>query len=397
MASYIDAAAIISFGSALVVYQHSIGLDAALIGQASGVLTLGIAAGALVGGGLGDRYGRRPVFSVTMAMIAVAAAALALSTEPWVVLAGGLLLGLGTGADLPVSLATISEAADDRNRGKLIGLSQLLWFAGILAAIGLGIAFGNAGRIGGQLMFAHLVAASLLVLVARLTIPESQAWTRASGAARHTGSIRLLLRPPLRRPLLALLLFYSLTNLSANTGGQFGTYLLVNVVGLDVPTASALGLPFLPVGVLGTLWFMAIADGRSRFRYFTVGAVLLVVGTLVPVVFGLTLPAYIASRLLSLAGAAFTGEAIMKVWVQESFPTLVRTTAQGAVIAVARVAAAALAIVTPALIQSGIGVLYGLLAAAAAVGLAAAWLVFRRRVGYSTFAADSDTGPVESA
>lgn len=403
MASYIDAAAIISFGIALVIYQHTIGLDALQVGLASGALTFGIAIGALVGGSLGDRFGRRPVFSVTMALIAAGALALTFSTSFPLILAGAVCVGLGTGADLPVSLSTISEAATDANRGKLIGFSQILWFVGILVAIGMGIFFGNLGRTGGQIMFGHLAVVSALILLARLTIPESEVWLAARNArsqdvasAARSSALSVLLKPPYIAPFVALIVFYSMINLSANTLGQFGTYLLVNVAGVDVSAASALGLPFIPLGILGTIWFMAIADGRRRFTFFTVGAVLTVVGNLVPVFVPYSVPVYLVSNFIALGGAAFAGEAIMKLWAQESFPALLRTTAQGGVIAIARLLAALLAGFTPLLISAGVPVLYGVLSALCAVGVVTAWVVFRSRIGHSEFTTEAPSQPQDT-
>ncbi|WP_237932689.1 MFS transporter, partial [Buttiauxella sp. S19-1] len=131
MASYIDSAAIVSNGTALVIYQKAIGITSADIGVLSGVLTLCIAIGAFLGGRLGDRLGRRKVFIATMAMIVLGSLMLAFGEVFVVLLAGTMFVGLATGADLPVSLATIAEAANDNNRGKIIGLSNLLWLVGI--------------------------------------------------------------------------------------------------------------------------------------------------------------------------------------------------------------------------------------------------------------------------
>src|SRR5919205_675997 len=72
MASYIDAAAIISFGIAIVVYQQTFGLDELQVGLMSGSLTFGVAIGALLGGRLGDGFGRRPIFTLTMIVILIA-------------------------------------------------------------------------------------------------------------------------------------------------------------------------------------------------------------------------------------------------------------------------------------------------------------------------------------
>ena len=73
LASYIDACAIVSSGIAFVIYRHTIGLTDGQYGALSGALTFSIAVGALFGGRLGDRFGRKHVFSVTMVLIVIGA------------------------------------------------------------------------------------------------------------------------------------------------------------------------------------------------------------------------------------------------------------------------------------------------------------------------------------
>src|SRR5690606_27980656 len=123
MASYIDSAAIISNGTALVIYQKTIGTTSTEIDILSGLLTLCIAFGAFTAERLEDRVVRRKVFIITMAMIIVGTLLLAFGLSFITVLMGTLLIGLATGADFPVSLATISEEASDKNRGKIIAFS----------------------------------------------------------------------------------------------------------------------------------------------------------------------------------------------------------------------------------------------------------------------------------
>lgn len=388
MASYIDAAAIVSSGTALVLYQQSIGITGGEIGVLSGALTFCIAIGALSGGRLGDRFGRRAVFIATMAMTVLGAGVLVASPAFAGLLVGTVLVGLGTGADLPVSLATISEAATDENRGKLVGFSQVLWFAGILATYAISTVVGDLGRLGGQIMFAHVGVVALAVLFLRFTIPESTAWSDARSekvagvetvrAARH-GIRDVFTQRIFLVPFLALLVFYTLTNLGANTGGQFGAYVAVNVVGLSVPFFSTMNLISVPVGMVLAFWFMRIVDGRLRMPFYVVGAVCLVVSYGLPLVFGFSLPTLVAMLAFGAVGNAFAFEAIMKVWSQESFPTLLRGSVQGAIIAVARVAAALLALVTPLLLDHP-EVMYGILTALVAVGVLVGWLAFRRAV-----------------
>jgi len=405
MASYIDAASIVSFGTAMVLYQAALGLTPSEIGLASGGLTLGIAFGAVIGGRLGDRFGRRPVFTITMILIIASAAALAFAGSFPAIMIAALLLGLGTGADLPVSLSTISEAASDENRGKLIGFSHLLWAAGVIACSFLSAGVASLGSLGAQILFMHIAVVAALVLVGRLTIPESGAWLAARDERRRgiktvradRTSVKDLLRGSYKAPFLALLGFYALTNLAANTSGQFGSYLLVNAGGVDLQTATLIGLPFIPLGIVGALWFMKIADSAKRFTYFKIGAICWVVSQLVYVFFGISLTTAIIAGLIGIAGMSFASEGIMKVWTQEQFPTLLRTTAQGTIIAVARLFAALLATVTPLLVAFSPSMFYLFLAIVIAIGCGIAWKVFLTRDRHDEFDTEAQKDLVPTA
>lgn len=397
MASYIDAAAIVSFGTAMVLYQAAIGLTAGEIGLASGGLTFGIAIGAIVGGRLGDRFGRRPIFTITMILIVGSAVGLAFADSFPMILIAAVVLGFATGADLPVSLSTIAEAASDANRGRLIAFTQLLWAAGIIVCAFLSAGVANLGRLGAQILFLHIAVVTVLVLIARLTIPESESWMRARDERRRgirtvradRASVLDLFRGSYRAPFLALLAFYALTNMAANTGGQFGSYLLVNAGGVELQTATLIGLPFIPLGVVAALWFMKIADSPKRMTYFVIGAVCWVMAQLVYVFFGISITTAIISGLIGLMGTAFASEGIMKIWTQEQFPTLLRSTAQGAIISVARLCAAALATVTPLLVAWSPSMFYLFLAIIIAAGCGIAWKVFRTRDRHDEFNAET--------
>lgn len=397
MASYIDAAAIVGSGIAIVIYQGTLGLTAGEVGLFQGALTLAIGIGALFGGRLGDRLGRRPVFTATMIMVVIGAGVLVFASTPWLLVAGAVLVGLGTGADLPVSLSTISEAADEKNRGKLVSFSQQLWLVGIVAAALLGTLFGDLGRLGGQILFGHVGVMALIVLGFRLTIGESETWRtardeRAKGVVTiraQRSNLRILLSGRYLVPFLGLGIFYALINVAANTNGQFSAYLLVNAAGQTPSFASLVGLISLPFGLIFGFWFMAVVDTKRRFAYFIAGGILSILSPLVPTILGFSVPTYIVALVLSLPAGAFAGEAIMKVWAQESFPTLLRTTAQGTIIAFARFVAAGIATLTPLIVTAGASVLYGILTALSAAGVIVAFLVFRHRDAHSEFAIEA--------
>lgn len=389
MASYIDAAAIIANGIALVIYQFSIGITPDQIGIMSAALTVCIAIGAFAGGRAGDRLGRRTVFIATMMLIVAGSALNTFGTSFPLLFTGVVLIGLGVGADLPVSLATIAEAASERNRGKIIILSNVLWLIGILASVGIAATTGSLGRVGGQLLFGQVGVVALLVLIARLTIPESPSWLAAraersagirTARAQHTG-LGELVRGRYAKPFFALLVFYTLTNLAAATAGQFNTFIAVNLTGSTVEQFNRIALAVLPIAAVLSVVFMRIVDTPHRMTAFAVGGLFMIGAVLVPAAFGFTLTTLSTSLALAAVGGSFAFEGIMKVWAQESFPTMLRASAQGTIIAVARISSALLAVVTPALLLGHARVFYLALAVVTVIGLAVAWSVFSRRTG----------------
>lgn len=391
MATFVDAAATTGIGVALVLFQSFVpgtpGLTPDQVGLLTGVLTAGVAVGSLIGGRLADRFGRRRVFLVTMTLIVLGSITPFIGVSFGLLLPGIALIGLGVGADLPAALASISEAATDRNRGKILVFSNLLGGFGILLAVLIGINFGALGEVGGRIMFAAFGGVGLVVLALRLTIPESASWLaardeRLSGVQTvraERGRIRDFGRAQYRRPFVTLLIYYTLASIAISVAGSFGTFVAVNVAGIPVNEYQTWTLLAMPAAILGAIWFMAVADTRWRMSYFVIGAIAVVVANLVPVFFGFTLPALIVSVVVTTFAGAFCFETIMKVWTQESFPTMLRSTAQGTVYAVARFATAAFNVVTPALLALNPSGVYVGVSVLAAAGFLIGWIGFRRQ------------------
>jgi inositol transporter-like SP family MFS transporter len=335
MASYLDAGAIVTTGIALVLFAPSLGIGDGTLGALSGLLTLGFAVGAVVGGRLGDRYGRRRVYTATLLLFAVGTALLATAGAVAMLFAGVVLVGLAIGADLPVSLALIAEQAPAGEKGKMIVFSGMLWLLGILAPILLSIAVAPLGELGGRILYGQLLLVCVVVIVARMGLRESAEWAGKSDAAARDGDeIRFshlgqLFRAPLVAAVLATGLYYAVWNLGANTFGQFGTFLLVQVAGADVQAASVLNLATFPVSIVAALVFMRVVDRPSRRTFFVGGTILNVVAFAVPLVLGFSATSFVVTMVCFGIGAGFCGESIYKVWSQELFPTLLRSTAQG--------------------------------------------------------------------
>ncbi|MFD8110308.1 MFS transporter [Streptomyces microflavus] len=400
MASYLDAGAIVSTATALVLYEPHLGLDNAAIGRISALLTFCFAIGALVGGRLGDRFGRRRVLTVTLLLYLLGTLFLACAQTPEMLYAGAIVVGLAIGADLPVSLALIAEEAPAQLKGRMIALSGLLWAVGIIAATLLAVVATQLGETGARLLYGHLVLVAAVVLVLRTTLRESAEWTAArekmdtaSGASEEIrlGALRQLFTRPLLGTMLATGLYYALWNLGANTNGQFGEFLWVKLTDQSVQSLTALKAAAIPFAVTALLVFMWVADRPARRRWFIAGTLLALTGYALPVVAGPSPFTLAALLLLTAIGASFSGETMYKLWSQELVPTLLRSTVQGVTMAFARLLAAAFAVVTPALATGHSSVLFSLnLAFAIAAALIALLWIPRLPTA-------ADLAPAESA
>jgi len=390
MASYIDAAAMTSSGTALVLLKDTLGLTPGMIGILSSALTFSVAFGALFGGRLGDLLGRKTVFLATMAMI-LAGSLLLVFVEVFPgLLAGMILVGLGAGADLPVSLATIAEMAKAGLRGSMIGFSHFLWKIGSMVSLGIATIVGSMEQLGAQILFGHIVVATAVTFIGRLSVPESARWraeraaekrdaSSRSDAALGWSTLKTLVQPPFVTYFLALALFYTLMNLGSNTVSQYGAYMYTEVAGSTVQVYSTVKLITMFLGAILVLVFMRVVATRWRMAWFVAGAACTVVAMGVPLVFGPQVWTLHVMMFLWLVGTVFAGEGIMKIWTQESFPTLLRSSAQGAIIAIARFGSGGLALVTPLVLANGPRALFALLLGACLVAVVVAFVVFSRQ------------------
>ncbi|WP_062524889.1 MFS transporter [Demequina rhizosphaerae] len=375
--SYLDAGSIITLGISLVLLQEPLGLTPWDIGALSGLLTAGLAVGAVAGGRISDMLGRKNVFLGNLAMYIVGALLVVIAPSAALLYPGVVIMGLAMGIGLPTSLALIAESAQEGLKGRMVGLSSALWLVGIMATLGLATGVAHYGPLGARILFGHMLAIAVLALIFGFGLEESREWREARRAGRDGAKpasvpVRELFRGRLAAPLIALTAFFVFVNLPANSLGQFMTYLYVNVAGVDASRASLLGLLGLPVGLVGAVVFMKFADSRLRKPLFYVGAVLQVVAFGLPAVAGITELTVFLMAAVAGFGGAFAGEGIYKVWNQELFPTMYRATAQGVTYGVTRGLTAGFAIVTPAIIAYNPAVLMwiltGLVALAGLVG-----------------------------
>lgn len=358
-ASLLDSAAIISVGSALPLWQSTFALSDVGVGVVSSIMTVAIAAGALVGGPMADKVGRRRVFTATVGLYAAGATLIALTPGVLGLAVGIAILGVGSGADLPASIALVAARVPASVRGRMVATTHVMWTVGIVLASAAAFAASPFGLAGMRAVFVALGLTALLTLSARRALRDPI----DDGTATAPPQAQLVPCTTRRaRVLAAIAVYYVLYTLVANTFGSFRTYLLVTVGGVAQTTATGISFFVTVVGLAGTIAFIAIADSTWRRRVYPAAALALVASqALLAVTVGQHLTATVAALVAYALAYPYVGEGLYKVWAQETVTPKRRATFQGVTVAAARAAAALFALVTPTLLSGNPGLLFALL------------------------------------
>jgi EmrB/QacA subfamily drug resistance transporter len=132
-----------------------------------------LAALILVGGSLGDHYGRRRIFLLGVGIFTVASVACALALTPQQLIAARAVQGVGGALLVPGSLAIIGASFREEDRGKAIGT----WsgFSGITTAIGPVVGGYLVDNVSWRAAFLlNVPLATAVLLIALRYVPESR-------------------------------------------------------------------------------------------------------------------------------------------------------------------------------------------------------------------------------
>ncbi|HEY5362453.1 MAG TPA: MFS transporter [Streptosporangiaceae bacterium] len=148
--------------------------------------------GAFVFGRFADVVGRKRVYWIVAAIMIAGALGSALSQSFWVLIAFRFVLGFGVGGDYPVSAVMVSEYANRKDRGKLVGMVFGTQALGLivgpliaLALLGSGASNDTAWRV--LLALGAVPAAAVIYL--RCRMPESPRYqAQVQGRAEQAAS-----------------------------------------------------------------------------------------------------------------------------------------------------------------------------------------------------------------
>ena len=151
LTNYLDAGAIVAGASGLTLWKEYLGLTEMHLGWLNFISAncLGAAIGAIIGGFLADKYGRKFIFTYNMIVYMVGVLTVMLSVNFPMLLAGFLITGISVGVGVPASWTYISESSEVNNRGRNICISQMSWGFGPMCILLLGMLFAPGGYLFG--------------------------------------------------------------------------------------------------------------------------------------------------------------------------------------------------------------------------------------------------------
>ena len=184
-----------ALGSVLTL-PTTLGLTPGEVGATAGAYVAGAVIGAVLFGGLADRYGRRKLFFVTLGVYAVATIASGLAPTYPVFLAMRCLTGAGIGGEYAAINSAIQEFMPARLRGRVdLAVNGSFWI-GAAAGAAAAILFLDtdlfAPAWGWRIAFVVGGLLALGILPLRRFIPESPRWLLWQ--RRHGEAERIVLK-----------------------------------------------------------------------------------------------------------------------------------------------------------------------------------------------------------
>lgn len=153
---------------------------AQVTGVAAALYVAGACSGALFFGWLTDRFGRKKLFLVTLAVYLIATALTALSFSVWWFLLFRFLTGFGIGGEYAAINSAIDELIPSKYRGRVDLIINGSFWLGAMAGALLSVLALNTNifpkDVGWRLTFALGVVLGLVILVVRRHVPESPRW-----------------------------------------------------------------------------------------------------------------------------------------------------------------------------------------------------------------------------
>lgn len=372
LTNYLDSGCIVAGASGLTLWAQEYNLSSFTVGLlgALSANAFGSAIGALIGGRLADKYGRKMIYTYNMLIYMLGSLFIIFSVNFYTLLAGFLIMGLSVGAGVPASWTYISEMADPDSRAHNIGISQLAWSLGPAIIFTLGVILAPLGLLGNRLLFASLLLVALIAWTLQRQLEESKGWqdekakqlanqetndsnSTVEAIKKHHPYKELLSNRVNVKAILFLVGVYIFWNLVAGAMGFFMPYVYETVGGLTNSQANLLQAVLWILTSLGSYFgFAKLGDKLDHRKFFFVGALMAVISWIILTYVGMSWGGLWSFVILWGISAGIGAQAFYALWSTELFQTKYRGGAQGLMFFLVRGSCGIWSIVFPIILDS---------------------------------------------
>lgn len=372
LTNYLDAGAIVAGASGLTLWQDYLGLTEGHLGLLNAISAncLGAAIGAIIGGFLADKYGRKAIYTYNMLVYMLGVALIMFSFNFPMLLAGFLVTGISVGVGVPASWTYISENSEVGNRGRNIGISQMAWgigptiilILGTLLAPPTGATADSAGVLfapvvktladlltGGtaegtalnvfssRLVFASLFIVAFMAWNLQRRLDESAEWKAEKAKATADGNKgtfasfgSLFTNKVNIRTILFLAGIYLTWNLVSSVMGFFQQHIYETAGGLSNQHANMLSVAQWVIIIITTFFFSMVVDKVNQRWLYAFGVGMGVIAWVIIVTIGVnSIAGLLFFTLIWGIQAGVSVQSFYALWASELFPAKYRAAAQG--------------------------------------------------------------------
>lgn len=362
--NYLDAGAIVAGASGLTLWQKYLGLTEVHLGWLNFISAncLGAAIGAIIGGFLADKYGRKFIYTYNLLVYMLGVLLVMFSVNFPMLLCGFLFTGISVGIGVPASWTYISESSEVNNRGRNICISQMSWGIGPMIILLFGMFFAPGGylfnsvealalAIGGsnlntdainvfssRIVFFSLFIVAFIAWNMQRKLEESSEWKASKEAAKAKGedtgllhAIGVLFTNKIAvRTVVFLACIYLTWNLVASVMGFFQPHIYETAGGVTNEQANWMNCIQWAIIVLTTLGVSKFIDNSSHKIIYILGLLFAISAWLIIVTIGVNGPTGLwAFAILWGIEGGMSVQIFYALWGTELFPAKFRAGAQG--------------------------------------------------------------------
>ena len=151
--------------------------------------------GALMGGHIADRFGRKAIYLIDLITFFFAAILCGAAWNIYALVVFRFILGMGIGADYPISATYMAEFMPKNKRGGVITWTFGLWTLGAIVAGLVAYSLLSFGPLAWRMMLLIGAVPALLVIWLRRNLPESPRWYLRHGQAEKAATVLARVNP----------------------------------------------------------------------------------------------------------------------------------------------------------------------------------------------------------